>query len=543
MPVNNKLSNDNIRKQLDRILASKGFSRSERLRAFLRFVVEATLNEQTDRVKAYTIATEVFGRQADFDPQGDPIVRIEAGRLRRRLEHYYGTDGRNDSILIEVPKGAYVAVFRSRPVTGDVAPNHKAMSQSKSLERVEPDLSKRPSMAVMPLLNLNKDENLDFFTYGLGEELSSNLSLIQGLFVVAHYSMMQYKGQTLDLRQVGREQNVDYLITGSLYRGEERVRLALQLTSTRTGEQIWGKRFDITLSASNLLKLRDKITRRVVSSVADNYGGVVQTLWSASKEKTARSLTAYEAVLRHYFYNLHLTAETIADGKEALEHAVTIDPGYALAWAMLGEVHCDRHLYHYLSKAKNALQKAAECVQKAISIDPYCQYAYFTKSVLSIIQKDRNTAITAAEQIIALNPDAAFMVGAAGVCLTFASEYERGIECIHKSIKMGPVYPGWFHFVPFADYFLKGKYEQALVEAKKINMTGWFWDPLLRTAALGQMGRIKHAQAAYSELLTINPDFEKNASYYVYAVLMDDTLTERLFEGLYKAGLSKMKSP
>lgn len=350
--------------------------------------------------------------------------------------------------------------------------------------------------------------------------------------------MMQYKGQTLDLRQVGREQNVDYLITGSLYRGEERVRLALQLTSTRTGEQIWGKRFDITLSASNLFKLRDKITRRVVSSVADNYGGVVQTLWSASKEKTARSLTAYEAVLRHYFYNLHLTSETFADGKEALEHAVTVDPGYALAWAMLGEIHCDLYLYLYL-KADKALQTAAECVQQALSIDPYCQYAYFSRSLLSVLQKDRNAAITAAEQVITLNPDAAFMVGAAGVCLAFAGEYERGLECIHKSIKMAPVYPHWFHFVPFADYMLKGEYEQALVEAKKFNMPGWFWDPLLRTAALGQMGRIKQAQATFCELLTINPDFEKNGSYYVNAVIMDATLIERLFEGLYKAGHSE----
>jgi tetratricopeptide (TPR) repeat protein len=136
-----------------------------------------------------------------------------------------------------------------------------------------------------------------------------------------------------------------------------------------------------------------------------------------------------------------------------------------------------------------------------------------------------------------------FSAKIAGVCLTFAGEYERGIECIHKSIEMAPVYPGWFQFVPFADYFRKAKYEQALVEARKINMSGWFWDPLLRAATLGQMGRIKQAQAAYCELLAINPDFEKNSTYYINAVLMDDTLIERLFEGLYRAGLSEIKSP
>jgi len=539
MPVKKKLSDDLIRLQLNRILASRGFSNSERLRSFLSFVVEASLNKQTGRVKAYTIATEVFGRQVDFDPQSDPIVRIEAGRLRRRLEYYYGTSGLNDAIRIEIPKGAYVAVFRSQPVTEGVTHHHKQMPLSETPEGVQSDLSRRPSMALMPFLNLNNDEDLDFFTYGLGEELSSNLSLIQGLFVVAHYSMMQYKEKTLDLRQVGQEQNVDYLITGSLYRGEKRVRLALQLTNTQTGKQIWGKRYDIPLSAPNLFKLRDEITQRVVSIVADNYGGIVQTLWSASKGKPTRSLTAYEAVLRYYYFNLNPTSETFAAGKKALEHAVTIDPDYAIAWAMQGEVHCDRYLYLYLGKAENALQTAAECVQKAISIDPNCQYAFYTRSYLSILQKDRDTAITSAEQMIALNPDAAFMVGAAGVWLGLAGEYERGIECIHKCIEMAPVYPGWFHFVPFANYFRKGECEQALLEAKKINLPGWFWDPLLRAAILGQMGRIKQAQTAYNELLTINPDFETNAVYYVHALLMDDTLIERLFEGLYMAGLSK----
>jgi tetratricopeptide (TPR) repeat protein len=149
-----------------------------------------------------------------------------------------------------------------------------------------------------------------------------------------------------------------------------------------------------------------------------------------------------------------------------------------------------------------------------------------------------------------------FSAKIAGVCLTFAGEYERGIECIYKSIEMAPVYPGWFQFVPFTDYFLKGKYEKALVEARKINMPGWFWDPLMRAATLGKMDRIKQAQAAYCELLAINPDFEaycellainpdfeKNSTYYINAVLMDDTLIERLFEGLYRAGLSEIKSP
>lgn len=108
---------------------------------------------------------------------------------------------------------------------------------------------------------------------------------------------------------------------------------------------------------------------------------------------------------------------------------------------------------------------------------------------------------------------------------------------------MSPVYPGWFHVASLADHLRKGENEQALDEARKFNLPGWFWDPLVRAATLGHTGRIKQAQAAYRELLAINPDFEKNALYYVNAVFMDDTVIKRLFEGLYNAGLPEIKSP
>ncbi len=387
----------------------------------------------------------------------------------------------------------------------------------------------------MPLINLNNDEELDFFVYGLGEELTNNLSLIQGLAVVAHYSMMQYKTKAVELGQVGRDLNLQYLLTGSIYRGENRLKLTLQATATQTGKQIWGQRFDIPLTAPGLMELRDEITQQVVSSVADNYGGLVQKMWKASRGKRVENLTAYEAVLRYYYFNLYPSPETQATGKAALEHAVTIDPHYAKAWALLAETYCDTYIY--VGNDDNPLEKSQEYVQKAIDLDPVCQYAYYSQSYLSAIKKEREKAIAAAERMIELNPNAAFMVGAAGTWLGLVGEYKRGLDLIQQSMKMAPLYPGWFHFIPFASHFRSGEYKQALIQAEKINLPAWFWDPLVRAATLGQLGRIEQAQAACNELLTIKPNFDAEANYFIEALLMDQVLIEGLFEGLAKAGI------
>lgn len=543
MSENIKLTDNLIETQLELILISEGFVRSPQLRKFLRFVVESALKGEYARIKGYTIATEVFRREETFDPQSDPIVRIEAGRLRRRLAEYYDGAGRNDPVRVEIPKGAYKPVFRWQvPEASEPEIDREHLTKDNNTSTAgEQRMRKRPSVAVMPLVNLNNDEALDFFTYGIGEELSNHLSLIQGLFVVAHYSMMQYKSTVCDLKQVGRELDVQYIITGSIFRGDKRVRLTFQVTETQSGRQIWGQRFDIPLTASSLIKMQDEIMQQVVSSVAGIYGGLVQTMWKASRNKSVQNLTAYEAVLRQYYYNLKLSTDTYVAARSALKHAVKIDPYYARAWAMLGETYCDEYIY--IGNEDNSLQNSQNFIDKAIDLDPNCQYAQYTKAFLSTLQKKRDAAITASETMLRLNPNAAFMVGAAGTWMGLVGEYEHGITLVQRSMQMAPLYPGWFHFIPFAQHFRSGDFEQALAEANKLNLPDWLWQPLTLAATLGQLGRIETAQRAYKHLLAIKPDFEAKADYFINALLMDEVLIEGLIEGLQKAGLKTSKSP
>lgn len=160
------LSEETIRGQLERILASPEFQSSAMLRNFLVFVVEKTLAGEADEIKGYTVATQVLGRQPDFDPDKDPIVRILAGKLRWTLERYYLVRGRPDPVRIDIPKGAYVPTFQqaSREEAGGEGPAALATDPALSLPS-------GPSVAVMPLLNLTGDRKQEFFAHGLAEEL------------------------------------------------------------------------------------------------------------------------------------------------------------------------------------------------------------------------------------------------------------------------------------------------------------------------------------------------------------------------------------
>ncbi|MFZ5451583.1 MAG: hypothetical protein ACOZF2_06900 [Thermodesulfobacteriota bacterium] len=186
-----------IRQQLAKILTSPQFVNSPNLQNFLSFIVEKTLAGKAGDIKGYTVATQVLGRKADFDPNLDPIIRIQAGRLRRALEQYYQAQGKSAAVVIEVPKGSYVPVFRPAKQEGaDVV-----------IDRVrrEPMLAlpSGPSLAVMPLLNLTGDRKQEYFTDGLAEELTSELARYQDLRVIAYQSTRRWKGMKIDPRTAG----------------------------------------------------------------------------------------------------------------------------------------------------------------------------------------------------------------------------------------------------------------------------------------------------------------------------------------------------
>ena len=237
-----------VHTQLERILASASFSRSERLSRFLRFGVEEKIAGRTSGLKEYAIGTQVYGRSASFDPTTDTIVRVEARRLRATIEKYYANEGRADAVWISVPKGGYEPVFRWKtdrqgptPVVG---------------------LS---SVAVLPFEDFGSGGDQHSFCDGITEEIIHALVQIDGLHVVARTSAFAFKGRHHDVRSVGEALDVSTVVEGSVRKEGDQLRVTVQLVNTSNGYHLWSKRFDRDING--LLAIQDDVARAVANDV------------------------------------------------------------------------------------------------------------------------------------------------------------------------------------------------------------------------------------------------------------------------------------
>jgi adenylate cyclase len=532
MAADNKPTPEEIQAQLNRILESAEFRASDKQRKFLRFVVDKTLEGRASQIKGYTVAVSVYGRNEKFDPQIDPIVRVEAGRLRRALEHYYLTAGKNDPVSIRILKGGYVPTFHTVRV-----PQSEAKKDTSEQNDSAP--STGPSIAVMPLINLTGDREQEYFTDGLTEELTAELARYQEFQVIASQSTMRFKGQTVDLREIGRDLDVRFLLAGSVRMDLKTVKVAIRLIDTSTAEEIWGDSYKRDHTPADLIAVQEEIAHRVVGVIADQFGLIKRRLSRESRKKAPADLKAYDAVLRFYHYESKLTPGAFKNALGALEQAIEIDPEYGMAWAMLGHLHADNYAMGF-SEIDAPLEKALICAQKGAALAPKNQFVRDALTLVYFHRGDKEIFLQQVAETIALNPNSPYIVGVAGWHMMLYGEWDRGLALLKKGMKLNPYYPTWFHLAPYMDYYRRDEYENALAEALKFNFPELYLDPVMRAAALGQLGRRDEAKNAASQLLMMVPDFASRGRAMIGRYVKVDSLADKVIEGLRKAGLAEL---
>jgi TolB-like protein len=236
-----------VRDQLAQILNSSGFASSTRLCRFLTHIVNRTLDGDADSIKEFSIAMEVFDRTADYDPNIDAIVRVEARRLRAKLKAYYETA--NDPVLIELRPGSYVPSFRCLG-TGPV-PEQRQDAQPR----------RRPSLAVLPFVNMSPEPEQDYFCDGISEEILNSLTHLPELDVIARTSSFQFKGVAIDIRDVGQRLGADLVIEGSVRKAGEQLRITAQAVETACGHHLWSETFGRELK--DVFAIQEAIARAV----------------------------------------------------------------------------------------------------------------------------------------------------------------------------------------------------------------------------------------------------------------------------------------
>jgi tetratricopeptide (TPR) repeat protein len=244
----------------------------------------------------------------------------------------------------------------------------------------------------------------------------------------------------------------------------------------------------------------------VVATIAGRYGVISRSRFAEIKEKPTDHLNAHEAVLRaDAYYRDNFVATEHAKVRDYLERAVKSDPSYAEAWANLSFIYLDEHRLNF-NPRPDPLDRAFDAARRAVASDPTSQWARHALAFAYFYRRDFDAFFAECERAIALNPNNATVLAAAGRILHIAGD-EGGVALVRKAMKLDPFHPTWFYFTPAHYHFQRGEYEEALVSARKIDTPGVFWTPAYLAAIYAELGREQEARSALEDLLKLYPGF------------------------------------
>lgn len=228
---------DRMHAEMEKVLGSRVFHGTKLLSRLLRFIVDQSMAGNTGALKESVLGVEVFGRGPGFDPRMDPIVRVDARRLRAKLAEYYGTEGVGDPVSIALPKGHYAPVFSWRE--SDCLNTGVASVAGGEYS------PRTGSVAVLPFVSLNADPESQYFTDGLTEDVITALAKITGLRVIGRSNTFCYEGKALDVRRVGRDLKVRHVVEGSVRRTGARVRVSARMLDTSDCFHLWSEVWEL----------------------------------------------------------------------------------------------------------------------------------------------------------------------------------------------------------------------------------------------------------------------------------------------------------
>jgi TolB-like protein/Tfp pilus assembly protein PilF len=500
------------REQLDRVLRSPGFAHNERLSRFLRFVVERHLEGKDDELKESVIGVEVFGRRADYNPKQDSIVRTEAGRLRARLSEFYIGEGKNDPLVIELPKGGYTPSFRQLEEGGQLTehvlkkrPRRWLLGALVGLAvalgvmgwwRVQ-HTGTPIEIAVLPLENLSHDSANDYFADGLTGELIRNLSIIEGLAVRSQTSSLAFKGKPRNVHEAGQQLKVDYLLEGSVLRVGERLRVDAQLIRVRDDVSLWSGRFDRELT--DVFVIQDEISRGIVNNLRLNLGG--------GRRRYETSLEAYDLYLRARALYVFpgSPGNDFTQAVELLGQAIARDPEFAPAYAALGTTYADQSVQFVSDHPSDELQKMRAASEKAIQLDPLLAEAYEALAMAYARDGQWQQAETSFKRAIDLdrNRSSAYVYYAMWLLRPLGRNNEA-LQWLRVAEKADPLSANVHLYV--AEILISlGRYDEAAETCLKVDEESGLRVQRLARSRLGQ-GRIDEA----IQILADEPDLAKD---------------------------------
>ena len=518
---------DLVRNALQHILASPTIGATERMRQFLNYVVEETLAGRADRIKAYTIATSVFGRNENFDPQVDSIVRLEAGRLRRTLERYYFTGGHDDPVRIQIPLGSYVPTFVGREAS---------MSEPVPASPVtlEPRHHGGPSILVEPFELEGASATHPHIAAGLTQSLVVRLTRFTAFRVF-------FTGSQLASDSGGQQLATmpDYVLRGVVTLSADRLGAEIILLKAQTGRTVWADSLDAALIPAEFFSLKDQIANRVAQIIAQPYGIISTDTAKDSEGEPPSMLSSYNCVLYFYKYWRTFDRDLIQPARDCLERTIRADPNYAEAFACLSLVYSNAHRFgHSLGPLGFDLrERALELANRAIELAPNSSWSHYARSVAHWFANDVFASIQALETGRQLNPNDTTILAELGQRYAFLMQWDKAVPLLETAFERNPAQPGMYRIGMFLYHLAHGRFEEALHEGRRVHAPSVLYGHVAIAIAAAELGHRQEAAEAVRRILNIDPQYGDRVVQDLECRNLHEVLIAQVVAGLRKAGL------
>ncbi len=402
-------------------------------------------------------------------------------------------------------------------------------------QRAPLELPDKPSIAVLPFTNMSAAPEQEYLSDGISEDIITELSKISKLFVVARNSTFTYKGRAVDVKQVGREQGVRYVLEGSVRRGGDRLRITAQLVDATTGHHLWAERYDRVVQ--DVFKLQDEITREVTSALqVELTEGEQARLWASGTQ----NLEAWEIVIKipELLYSHRRGNVLIA--RRLAEQALQLDKNYAAAWTMLGLAHWEETFNGWSENPDASLNLAIDAAAHSQSIDDSNPNTYALLTWIHLSLRKYDQAFDLGQKAMVLGPNDSFVTGVASDVALFCNRPHDMIVLLNKAMRLCPIYPAWYPSSLAWAYLLMDRREDAIASAQaSINIDPDYpFNHMVLAIAFAELEREREAHSAVEDLLRIDPTYSLR-KFSEFQPFRDAEVLGRHVEGLRKAGLPK----
>ena len=395
-------------------------------------------------------------------------------------------------------------------------------------------LPDKPSIAVLPFVNMSGDPEQEYFADGITEDIITDVSKVSGLFVIARNSSFTFKKRSVDIREVGKKLGVRHVLEGSVRKVGTRVRINVQLVDAESGGHVWADRYD--REVEDIFVVQDEVSQKIVQMLEVTLTKAESARW---QERGKVNAEAYDYLIRGRSCLLAFNAAALVEGRAMLERAIALDAGMGQAYAYLALACVYEYINGWNSRTASHLEEALALAKKACEVEPLGPMSHHALAVSLMLLRRLREAESEARRAIELDPNFSLAHGALGNVLHFTGRHEQALESLERALRLDPQFNVWMHAVGRAQFTLR-RYDdaEAMFKRRLIHMPTSDVTRAYLASLYGHTHRHEDARRVWDELMAINPQYTIEHTLRVLPFTNPGPL-DHFVEGLRKSGLAQ----